>query len=48
MVYKLAMAAQKNWRRLNKYPFLEKVEAGCVFSNGELAESQMTHIQKAA
>lgn len=48
MVYKLAMAAQSNWRRLNKYPFLEKVEAGCVFINGELAESEMTQMQKAA
>jgi len=28
MVYKLAMAAQKNWRRLNKYPFLEMVQGG--------------------
>lgn len=48
MVYKLAMAAQKNWRRLNKYPFLEKVEAGYIFINGELAESEMTQMQKAA
>lgn len=48
MTYKLAMAAQRNWRRLNKYPFLEKVQAGYVFINGEIAESQMTEVRKVA
>lgn len=48
MVYKLAMAAQHNWRRLNKYPFLQKVQAGFVFVNGELEQSQMTEERKVA
>ena len=48
MAYKLALAAQRNWRRFNKYPFLENVQAGCVFINGEVAHSDMTQMQKAA
>lgn len=48
MVYKLSMAAQRNWRRLNKYPFLEKVQAGYLFIDGEIAETEMTQVQKAA
>ena len=35
MVWKLAMEAQRSWRRLNGYRQLEKVIAGIVFENGE-------------
>lgn len=48
MVFKLAIAAQRNWRKLNKYPFLEKIEAGCVFINGEIETAAMTKMKKAA
>jgi putative transposase len=35
MVWKLAMEAQRGWRRLNGYRQLEKVIAGVIFEDGE-------------
>jgi hypothetical protein len=36
MVYKLATAAEKGWRRLNNHQLLTHVLAGNTFVDGEL------------
>ena len=38
MVYKLALAAQKRWRRLNGTALLAKVVEGVQFVDGEIKE----------
>ncbi len=40
MVWKLAIEAQRSWRRLNGYRQLEKVIAGVVFEDGEERETE--------
>ena len=39
MVFKLAQAAEKHWRRLNKYQLALKVLAGEQFIDGELKKA---------
>ena len=40
MVWKLAIEAQRSWRRLNGYRQLEKLIAGVVFEDGEERETE--------
>jgi hypothetical protein len=39
MVFKLAMEAEKRWRRLNGHQLIAKVIEGVKFINGELKEA---------
>ena len=42
MVFKLAMAAQNHWRRLNSYQLITHLVNGDTFADGEL------HLKEAA
>ena len=48
MVYKLALSAQRGWRRLNKSELLTDVVGGVVFKDGAKVTEEVTPTEEAA
>ncbi len=48
MVYKLALSAQRGWRRLNKSELLTDVVGGVIFKDGVRTHEDVTQTEDAA